>query len=578
MDLATGRVAELQSTTSDGTASPAWSPDGKEIVYFVAGEKDSGGPVPPRLSAVWVVDADGQHLRQVSPTALTAQDPHWSPDGSRLLFVSPDGGGQDIYTMRPDGTGISRLTADGGSASAGWAPDGRILYVRTATGGAGETPGWWTMDADGTHPTLLVAGKVLVSAVGDIGQTNPVWQPLGGSAVVPPPWTAATGIVVGPPAPTPSPTPTPSLGPGFAWTGAAGSSGGGPTGGTATLLADGRVLFAGSCSTAAEVYDPSTGAFTPTGSMTAARAASAATRLQDGRVLFTGGSGCADADTGIRASAELYDPSTGTFSPTGSMLAPRESHTSTLLADGRVLITGGLTGPAANGSAGVTLAAFRLAETSANVLKTAEIYDPTTGTFSKTDSMSSIRSQHTATLLADGRVLVVGGGGEGYASVPSADLYDPATGTFTKTGSMKSGRWLQTATLLRDGRVLVTGGRSPNDSVYASAEIFDPATGRFSSTDTMDDGRQQHTATLLQDGRVLIAGGYWSNGQSWRVLSSAEIFDPAAGTFTPIGSMGSARDGHTATLLDDGRVLIAGGEDIGERGGVSVTSAVIYQP
>ena len=260
------------------------------------------------------------------------------------------------------------------------------------------------------------------------------------------------------------------------------------------------------------------------------------------------------------------------------MHSPRESHTSTLLADGRVLITGGLTGPAANGSAGVTLAAFRLVETTANVLKTAEVYDPATGTFSTTGSMSSIRDQHTATLLDDGRVLVVGGGGEGYASVSSADLYDPATGTFSKTGSMKKGRWLQAATLLHDGRVLITGGRSPNDSVYASAEIFDPATGRFSSTGTMDDGRQQHTATLLQDGRVLVAGGYWSDGQNWRVLSSTEVYDPATGTFSPTGSMGAPRDSHTATLLDDGRVLIAGGEDIGNSGGVSVESALLYQP
>jgi hypothetical protein len=226
----------------------------------------------------------------------------------------------------------------------------------------------------------------------------------------------------------------------------------------------------------------------------------------------------------------------------------------------------------------VTLAAFRLVDTSSNVLKTAEVYDPATGTFSKTGSMSSIRDSHTATLLPDGRVLVVGGGGEGYSAVSVVDLYDPATGTFKRTGSLKGGRWLHAATLLRDGRVLITGGRSSNDSAYAPAEIYDPANGRFSSAGAMTDGRQQHTATLLQDGRVLLTGGYWSDGQKWRVLSSTEIYDPATGRFSATGSMGAARDSHTATLLDDGRVLIAGGEDIGNQGGVSVTSAVIFGP
>jgi hypothetical protein len=579
MDLASGAVSELRSTASDATAAPRWSPDGHQIVFFRFGEKDGGGPVPPRLSAVWVVDADGQNLRQVSPLTLAAENPDWSPDGGRILFESGPitGLGQDIYTIRPDGTDVRQLTSDGSAISAGWTPDGRILFVRNAGGAQGEAPGWWTMDADGTHAALLVAGKTVSADVANIGTTDPVWQPVGGPAVVSPPWTAATGIAVGPPAPTPSPTETPSLAPGFAWAGTGTTPDGGQLQGTATLLADGHVLFAGSCTTAAELYDPSTGLFTPTGSMTTERAATAATRLQDGRVLFTGGSPCGDTG-GIWASAEVYDPATGTFSPTGSMHTPRASHTSTLMADGRVLITGGITGSSPAASTSATLAAFRLVDTSANVLKTAEIYDPATGTFSKTGSMSSIRDSHTATLLTDGRVLVVGGGGEGYAGVTSVDLYDPTTGTFKRTGSIKGGRWLHAATLLRDGRVLITGGRSSNDSSYASAEIYDPASGRFSSTDAMDDGRQQHTATLLQDGRVLVTGGYWSDGHSWKVLSATEIFDPATEKFSPTGSMGAAREDQTATLLDDGRVLIAGGDAIGNSGAASVPSAVLYQP
>src|SRR4029079_1540480 len=134
-------------------------------------------------------------------------------------------------------------------------------------------------------------------------------------------------------------------------------------------------------------------------------------------------------------------PATGTFSPTGSMGTPREFQTATRLADGRVLVAGGYTAASPSaGSTGITLASYRLVESAASVLKTAEVYDPATGTFSRTGSMSSIRNDHTATLLQDGRVLVIGGGGEGYASQRTADLYDPATGRFTRTGSVNKGR------------------------------------------------------------------------------------------------------------------------------------------
>ena len=204
--------------------------------------------------------------------------------------------------------------------------------------------------------------------------------------------------------------------------------------------------------------------------MAETRAASAATLLIDGQVLFTGGYNCAPAgQDGIWASAELYDPTTGTFSPAGSMAAPRQQHAATRLADGRVLIVGGLSGPPPATAGEVILASYRTAEVDA-FLATAEVYDPNTRKFSKTGSMSTPHRGHTATLLADGRVLVVGNGGETSPSGASADLYDPATGKFSKTGSMKTGRWLQTATLLHDGRVLILGGRSPRDSVYRSAE------------------------------------------------------------------------------------------------------------
>jgi Tol biopolymer transport system component len=575
MELATGRVVELSSTLSEGTAAPAWSPDGKQIVFFQYGEKDTGGPTPPRLSALWLVDPDGQNLRQLTPATVDAANPEWSPDGRTILFIPSGPDPQDIYTIRPDGSDLRRLTRDGLSTSATWTADGRILFVR---GGSAGSAGWWTMDADGRNASRLLPIDEIGAEVEDLAYTRPAWQPLGGAAIVPPPWTPAPPVAVGPPAPTPIPTRTPDLSPGFSWAGAVTAHEDGPLAESAILLADGRVLMAGGCGTATEVYDPATGAFTSSGVMTAVRGGGAATMLRDGRVLFSGGYNCGAAgEDGIWASAELFDPATGTFSPTGSMAAPRSQHTSTLLDDGRVLITGGLSGSSPPTGGAITLAGYRTVEVD-SFLATAEIYDPTTGTFGKTGSMSGPHRGHTATLLADGRVLVIGNGGETSAAGTAADVYDPATGTFSRTGSMKYGRWLHTATLLADGRVLILGGRTAKDSVRATAELYDPGSGRFSSAGSMRDGRQQHTATRLPDGRVFIAGGYWSDGQSWRVLSSTEMYDPASGQFREVGSMGTARQGHGAVLLGDGRVLIVGGEELGNNGATGVSRAVLYQP
>jgi hypothetical protein len=215
-------------------------------------------------------------------------------------------------------------------------------------------------------------------------------------------------------------------------------------------------------------------------------------------------------------------------------------------------------------------------DSSGAILLTSELFDPAGGTWTPTGSLADFRADHTATLLTNGKVLVTGGlvVRPGDSSLRTAEVYDSAKETWTATGSLTIGRGLHTATVLPDGRVLVAGGYYVNGSYgsLASTEIYDPASGTWALTGDLITKRHVHTATLLPDGKVLVAGGnYGSVGGP--TLSSAELFDVATGAWTDTGSLTTGRQSHTATLLPSGKVLVAGGFNGGPLG-----SAELYDP
>ena len=329
------------------------------------------------------------------------------------------------------------------------------------------------------------------------------------------------------------------------------------------LLPDGTVLLAGGIDgpmiATGDIWNSATGAFTPSSNnLSVARAYETVTKLQNGKFLYANGGDAADGSVAYTA-ADLFDPSTGKFTATGSTHDARHGSTATLLTSGKVLVAGGI----------VSNATTRLA--------TAELYDPTAGTFAYTGSMHVARDVAVAVRLASGKVLIAGGGDGSGISLNSSEIFDPSgnagAGSFAVGPTMVARRDDATATLLPDGRVLIVGGIN-NDTCTGSAEIYDPTSNAFTASKSSIPPRRFHSATLLNSGLVLIAGGF-NSATNVSTVQDAYLYHPSTDTFTATGSMASKRFLHTATLLGDGRVLVAGGyNDAGVVGGAELYGSV----
>jgi N-acetylneuraminic acid mutarotase len=283
-----------------------------------------------------------------------------------------------------------------------------------------------------------------------------------------------------------------------------------------------------------------------------------ATILANGQVLVAGGQ---DGGTSYLASAELYDPATNRWTSAGSLSRARAGHTATLLTDGRVLVAGGQ-------------------DSGASYLASAELYDPATRSWTFVEPLSLARGGHAASLLPSGWVLVTGGRNESqYHAL--AERYDPSERRWRPAGQLDGERAAHAAVLLPGqlGQVLVIGGYD-GTAVLATAERYDPAANQWTAVAPLAQRREGHTATMLKDGHVLVAGGDGRAVQDAAVSfpDSAEQYDPIANTWRAAGSVTQGRVAHSATLLDDGRVIVMGGHTRSASSVRYLNSAELYDP
>jgi hypothetical protein len=337
------------------------------------------------------------------------------------------------------------------------------------------------------------------------------------------------------------------------------------------LLHDGRVLAAGGgdsrgAQTFADtaLYDPATGQWTVTGSLLTSRRGHTLTTLGDDRVLAAGGAhGHPSNRPWAQATAEIYDPATGTWTATGSLHQSRIAHSATLLPDGRVLVAGGSTDQPPH---------FADVDT-----HTAEIYDPATGTWTQTAPMIHARTSFPAVLTAEGHVMAIGGSidtGSDVAGLTFCETYDPTTDQWTPAdpiGTPAQGsnsglaRVFAQAVALDDSSILLTGGHQGGPLLWAfspfslsDTERFDPATKRWAPAAPMGIGRDQHRMLKLGSGKVIAIGGLEYGGFDTGYQHS-EVYDPTTGQWGPRIGLSVPRVRFGAVKLADDRVLIAGG-------------------
>ncbi|MBW3613698.1 MAG: IPT/TIG domain-containing protein [Actinobacteria bacterium] len=337
--------------------------------------------------------------------------------------------------------------------------------------------------------------------------------------------------------------------------------------GPAVALPSGKVVAAGGAdrgpgSAATGVYDPKTRTWTAGAPLAHARTDHTVTALVDGRVLVAGGYTNVSApgripDLSPRLHAEVYDPRAGTWSPAGELSEPRSDHAATLLADGRVLASGGRAGAAQPG---------------------AEIWDPGSGAWSPTASMGTARVGHTATRLGDGTVLVVGGCNPTCSGpLNSAEIYDPASQRWRTVAPLKAAHAFHTATVMANGEVLVVGGVAEGEKALAAVERYDPKKGTWTQTSPTHVPRALHSATVMGDGRLLVAGGVTNDPTldeggdlTGEPVASAEVYDPDTDRWSLVSEMPSPRALDTAVSLQNacgrecGKVLLAGGTESSE--------------
>ncbi len=290
------------------------------------------------------------------------------------------------------------------------------------------------------------------------------------------------------------------------------------------------------------------GKLTPAGRLATARTNHTATLLLDGRVLVVGGRGT-DGLVAL-ASTELFDPKTQRWAPGPPLSVGRTLHTATRLADGRVLVVGGITHESKEGQNRFV------------ALASAELFDPKTNSWKPAGRLADARNGHTATLLDDGRVLIVGGAREQRQHLASVELFDPETETFAPRRPLALARWMHVAARLSDGSVVVLGGRSNmpegkgSGVSVASAERYDASSGVWHPVPELNEARQR-TAFLAQDDVVTVVGGQTTTSstnyvESWK--PGVEAWEPAK------NHLSMALAGHTATLLANGDLLVIGGE------------------